>query len=111
MTCGNDNGNAGTYLEKLCLDKELEYMGCASVIMPENYIAMFQVPSELESVQIVQNCESVVAQIVKDINEGRCLPKSKVSIRDRFKSGIINNVYYPLLVHAKNSISRYHCPK
>ena len=49
MTCGDGIGNAGAYLEKLCKKKGFEYMGCAEIVMPENYVAMFPVPEEDEA--------------------------------------------------------------
>ena len=46
MTCGGNIGNAGRYLKKLTDAKGLNYAGCAQIIMPENYIAMFATPSQ-----------------------------------------------------------------
>ena len=36
MTCGDSIGNAGEYIEKLCVKKGFNYMGCAKIVMPEN---------------------------------------------------------------------------
>jgi flavodoxin len=44
MTCGSEIGNASAYNQKLCSEKGCEHMGTAQIIMPENYIAMFDVP-------------------------------------------------------------------
>ena len=41
MTCGQDIGNSKKYVQKLCDIKQLTLMGCAQLVMPENYIAMF----------------------------------------------------------------------
>lgn len=41
MTCGGNIGNAGKYLETLCAKKNMNYCGCAEIVMPENYIALF----------------------------------------------------------------------
>ena len=49
MTCGDGIGNAAKYARKLCEDKVFIYMGCAGILMPENYLAMFRVPSEEEA--------------------------------------------------------------
>ena len=48
MTCGEDIGNAGKYNEELCQHMNFTYMGTAKVVMPENYIAMFDVRGEKE---------------------------------------------------------------
>ena len=54
LTCGDSCGNAGEYARRLCHEKDMEYMGCFQVKMPENYIAMFSVPDERESERIVK---------------------------------------------------------
>ena len=41
MTCGSEIGNAAQYNRALCQEKQLTYMGTAQIVMPENYIAMF----------------------------------------------------------------------
>ena len=33
------------YLKKLCAEKGMNYMGAAEIVMPENYIALFDAPS------------------------------------------------------------------
>ena len=44
MTCGSDIGNAGEKIQKLCQEVGLKFQGVMPVVMPENYIAMFEVP-------------------------------------------------------------------
>ncbi|HBN85185.1 MAG TPA: flavodoxin, partial [Clostridiales bacterium] len=109
MTCGDDNGNAGKYLEQLCKDKQFVYMGCDSVVMPENYIAMFNIPSEEESIQIVIHAAPVISQIAKEIKEGGYLHEKKVGITDHLKSGIINTGFYLLFVHARKFLVTDSC--
>ena len=46
MNCGEDIGNAAKYNKDLCDDTLFTYMGTARVVMPENYIAMFDVPDK-----------------------------------------------------------------
>ena len=49
LTCGGEIGNAGQYVAQLCEEKGLNYKGVLEVVMPENYIAMFNAPGEEES--------------------------------------------------------------
>ena len=49
MTCGGEIGEAGKYAAELCAEKYLTFRGCARVIMPENYIVMFDVPDEAKA--------------------------------------------------------------
>ena len=44
MTCGSGIGGAPVYEEKMAREKNLVYGGAFEVIMPENYIAMFDAP-------------------------------------------------------------------
>ena len=44
MTCAGDNGSAAPYNRALCQQIGLRYRGTLSVVMPENYTAMFSIP-------------------------------------------------------------------
>ena len=44
MTCGGEIGSAAKYNHALCRDRQLADMGTAQIVMPENYIAMFNAP-------------------------------------------------------------------
>ena len=46
MDCGSETGNAAKYNRRLAQEKQLLYMGTAQIVMPENYIAMFNAPTE-----------------------------------------------------------------
>lgn len=101
MTCGGDIGNAGKYLKKLCKKKNMNYYGCAEIVMPENYIALFSTPTMDKSLEIIERAESVIDNTALCIKAGNTLPKPTTSFKSRINSGIINNLFYPLFVHAK----------
>lgn len=101
MTCGGSIGNAGKYLEKLCAAKKLEYSGCAAIIMPENYIAMFSTPTQEQALEIIRQAENMIDQAALLIKSGRALLQPAVTFRDKMNSGIVNDIFYPLYVHAK----------
>ena len=44
MTCGSEIGHAERYNRALCRKKGIACMGTAQIVMPENYIAMFDAP-------------------------------------------------------------------
>lgn len=46
MDCGSETGNAAKYNRRLAQEKQLLYMGTAQIVMPENYIAMFNAPQK-----------------------------------------------------------------
>lgn len=101
MTCGGSIGNAQKYLQKLCREKNMNYKGCAEIVMPENYIALFHTlqPDEIQPI-IEQGCKKAV-DIVEYIKQGDVIPYSQITMKDRLNSGIVNDVFYPLFVHDK----------
>ena len=54
MNCGSEIGNATKYNLMLANDKHLDYMGTKQILMPENYIAMFNAPQLEEAKEIVE---------------------------------------------------------
>lgn len=101
MTCGSEIGDADKYLRALCARKGLKYMGVAQIIMPENYIAMFDAPPEDKAVEIVRIARRAINNALDCIAEAKPLPAPKVSFADKLKSGPINPVFYALFVKDK----------
>ena len=58
MTCGSEIGNAAKFNRELCQAKGLAYRGTAQIIMPENYIAMFNAPQADEARQNCSQCRA-----------------------------------------------------
>ena len=67
MTCGSEIGNAAGYNQALCREKQLTYMGTAQIVMPENYIAMFNAPQAEEARQIVAKAEPDIDRVISAI--------------------------------------------
>lgn len=109
MTCGENVGNAGKYLEKLCLKKKMSYHGCMGIIMPENYIALFSTPNEETALQIIERAESVIDQAAAHIKRGSLFPQTNISFKDKIISGIVNDFFYPTTVHAKKFYATDDC--
>ncbi|WP_195267192.1 EFR1 family ferrodoxin [Eubacterium sp. 1001713B170207_170306_E7] len=100
LTCGGSIGNAGAYLRSLCAEKGLRFRGCAAVIMPENYVALYDVPGRAEALALIDRAEPVITGIARRIGQNKDLPESRVRFKDKCRSGLVNAVYYPALVHA-----------
>lgn len=109
MTCGGSIGNAGKYLETLCAQKNMNYLGCAEIVMPENYIALFSTPTKDKALQIIERAESAIDSTALHIKNGNTLPKRNISFGDKANSGIINGLFYPLFVHAKKFYATEDC--
>lgn len=101
LTCGGSIGNAGKYLRKLCGKASMDYRGCADIVMPENYIALFSTPTREEALRIIEAAEPAIDRTIDLIEGDKPLPQGTVTGKDRLNSGIVNDVFYPLFVHAK----------
>ena len=101
MNCGSEIGNAAKYNRTLCQEKQLSYMGTAQIIMPENYIAMFDAPRAEEARQIVDRAESDIDRAATAIAENQAFPPPRDNLYDRFMSGPVNPIFYAFCVKAK----------
>ena len=101
MTCGSEIGSAGKYNRALCQTKRLEYMGTAQIIMPENYIAMFNAPQAEEARQIVAKAQPDIDRAIAAIRENRAFSSVRNNLYDRFMSGPVNPIFYSCFVKAK----------
>ncbi len=109
MTCGDEIGNAGHYAEQLCQKKNLIYMGCAEIVMPENYIAIYEAPEEEEAERIIQNAETNIQETAELIKLVARIPDKKIGVRNIIKSSMVNAVFYPCIVSAKNFYALDQC--
>ena len=69
--------------------------------MPENYIAMFQTTEREEALKIVEEAEKTIKNISLTIKNGTSFSELSITWKDKLSSGIVNSIYYPLLVHAR----------
>ena len=100
MTCGDEIGNADAYNEALCCKKHWEHMGTAQIVMPENYVAMFDVPKPSTAQKIIRNAEPKIAETIRQIADGTRISTGKVTFIDRMKSRLVNPLFYRLFVKA-----------
>ena len=100
MTCGSEIGNAAKYNHELSQKKQLTYMGTAQIIMPENYIAMFDAPRSEEARQIVAKAEPDIDRVISAIRAGREFAPPRNNLYDRFMSGPVNPIFYSFFVKA-----------
>ena len=100
LTCGGEIGNAGAYAAQLCEEKGLTYRGVREVVMPENYIAMFNAPDEQEARAIVARAKPVLQESGELIRQNMPFPAVKTGWADRLKSGPVNEGFYKCYVKA-----------
>ena len=109
MTCGGNIGNAESYCKKLCREKGMNFMGCFPIIMPENYIALFDTPTPKEAKGIIDSAEPSIIDAAKYIAENKPFPAQKITVIDRISSGIVNDTFYPIFVHSKKFFAKDNC--
>lgn len=98
MTCGSEIGNAAKYSRALCAEKGFSYMGTTQIIMPENYIAIFDAPEAAEAREIVARAEPYIDSAAACIADGREFPLPRCNLADLFMSGPVNPVFYTFFV-------------
>ena len=94
MDCGSEIGNAAGYNRQLAVQKQLKYMGTAQIIMPENYIAMFNAPQKEQAKSIVEQAEPELQKVLTQLRAGQQFPPPRENLYDRFMSGPVNPVFY-----------------
>ena len=109
MSCGAEIGNAAKYNRLLCEEKDFDYMGTAQIVMPENYIAMFSTPAPEEAEKQLAAAYPVIEQAAQSIKKGECFPELPRTIKDKLNSGIVNDLFYPMFVHAKKFTATEAC--
>lgn len=99
VTCGSDPGTCEKYVETLCRNKGMDLMGMSSVVMPDNYIIMFNPPSDEESRKLIKKAVPAVEDIGKAISEGRNI--SSPHTGSGFKSFMLNPLFYKFIIESK----------
>ena len=95
MTCGSEIGSADKYNRALCAEKELACMGTGQIVMPENYIAMFDAPQADKARRIVAKAEPDIDRAIAAIKESRAFAPTRRNLYDRFMSGPVNPAAAP----------------
>ena len=100
MTCGDGVGGAQRFVTALCAEKGWQFMGLAQIVMPENYIALFEAPDTEEAGRIIDAAEPKVAEAIEHIRADRPFPAAAVSVMDRMLTAVANPVFYRTIVKA-----------
>lgn len=100
MDCGGEIGNAAKYNRLLAEKKNLVYMGTAQIVMPENYIAMFDAPDDGEAAKIVKAAKPYIDDVILHVKSGEAFAAPRNNLYDRFMSGPVNPIFYRFFVKA-----------
>lgn len=118
VTCSETPWKTVDYVEKLLNEKGITMIGFNSIIMPQNYIAMYDTPSKSEGDKIIDKALPRIQEIAELIKEKKSLLPEKPG--KKIMSSIINPVIYSMMISAKNftttdkcvgcSLCVEHCP-
>ena len=98
MTCSETPYSSEKYIRRLCRKKGLELKGFDYVCMPQNYIAMYEVPSHQGAVEIYRRALPEIGRIAAAIKSGQQFDHKASG---GMMSDIINPVFYRTSVSAK----------
>jgi ferredoxin len=101
LTCGDSAGGAWYFARKTCMDKGLNFLGAKSVVMPENYIAMFKVPDREKADAIIKKAVPDILLAAEHIKNEKPLPCKKSAFAGRLISSLINPFFYRWIISAK----------
>ena len=77
--------------------------------MPENYIALFEAPEQNEALEIIAKAEPVLDEAARLIKNREAYAQPAVTLKDRLSSSIVNDIYYPAVIHAKKFYATDRC--
>ena len=100
MDCGDGIGDAAHYNRALCREKGLAYMGTLRIVMPENYIAMFDAPQPEQARRIIARAEPLMDAAACTIAAGKPFLPPRRQVADSVLSGPINAAFYAMQVRA-----------
>lgn len=109
MDCGGEIGNAAKYNRRLAALKNLRYMGTAGILMPENYIAMFNAPTADKAKKIVEKAEPIIDGVIADIKAEQPFKTPRNNLYDRFMSGPVNPIFYRFFVKSAAFYAKESC--
>ena len=101
LTCGSSTGNArgkAKHLARLC---GLQDMGLCSVVMPENYVAMFTVPEEELACEIIREAVPVLERAGRQILQRKPFERELPQAGGGFLTEVVNPLFYALCVKDK----------
>lgn len=99
LTCGDSAGDAWSYAKELAHRKKLIFKGLRSVVMPENYIALFSAPSPEKAEEIIQKADKDLLITAKRINNSSPI-RDSVGFGGKILSRIANPFFYSFIVKA-----------
>ncbi len=101
LTCGDSIGAAAPYAAALAKKKNLAYMGTAQVIMPENYIAMFNPPPPEADAGMFKAARAQTSALCTRIAAHRPFDQLPITFLGHLCSDVVTPFFYRFSVSAR----------
>jgi len=98
---GGSSGNAIHYVKKSLKNKNLELLGFAGIAMPENYVALYDVPDDLGAKRIIESAKEKLMDFSYKIKNNEKFEDYNSNIIPHLLSGIGNPIFYKFIVKDK----------
>ena len=98
LNCGDGAGAAQRHLEELCRHQGWDFGGLCVLKMPENYTALFPVPTEEEAQAIIRWALEQLPICLEPFCQGKPFPPMRMTSLGRFLSGPVNRLFYRLVI-------------
>lgn len=109
LTCGGSTAAAAKYTEKLAVELGLTFRGLDSVVMPENYIAMFDSPSFDDAQATIRAAVSKIESVGRMIKFGRSIEDSNGGTGLKAFPSLLNSQFYKHSVSDKKFRVKDNC--
>ncbi len=109
QTCGSETHSSIKYSKALCQYCGLTFMGFETLVMPENYVAMFAVTPKEEIPAVLSKAEAKIEKAARLIDETAPLPDEKQCLISPLMSGPVNPLFYKLFVSARGFFASDAC--
>lgn len=99
LTCGGNAHGARKYLEKLSLKKGMVMKGYSEILMPDNYIIMYNPSQDNEkAIKKIKEGKSKGESLGLYILEEKDFPQEKSDIFGPIKAGVVNELFYKFYI-------------
>ena len=93
MTCGGGVGNADKANRALCDKLSLQYMGTQEIVMPDNYIVMFDIDSPDRAKEILAGAMPAMQKTAEIIASGASFESGKIGLWDKMMTALLNPAF------------------
>ena len=89
-TMGQNSGNCEKYCKKLAEDKGMEFMGFSGIVMPDNFVVGFKMPSEEEARETIERALPEMRRLGERIRDCKRIEKTDKTLLPGLMSGAVN---------------------